>query len=706
DRVWLLGTSLYVSIDGGKTFTNDSVARGVHPDHHALWIDPAQPEHMLLGNDGGVFFSYDGARSWDFVDNLPIGQFYDIAIDAREPYWIYGGLQDQGTFGFPSGTYSRGPLLDNQVTFLEYGDGFQVATDPTNPRLIYANSQNGRGYVVDLETHEERRITPVPVDRGERYRFNWNTAILVSPNDPRVYYYGANKLLKTMDHGTTWDVLSPDLTRHQEWRKLTLGADIPDRDSTTLSRDDGTSQYGNITTIAEVPGKLGTIYVGTDDGNVQLTTDGGAHWTDITARFHLSTRPSVSKVIASRHDAATAYATFDGHTDDDMKPYVFKSVDNGATWRSIAGDLPLDAPVRTLTEDPRNANLLFAGTEFGLYWSLDGGRHWSFPGGNLPRVSVSRVLVNERNNDLILGTHGRSVIVLDDIRALESAPPVSTERPIALAPLRDATLVYQWRDQPFTAARKFTAPNAPVGVLVTYRLRANADAVRIQVATPDGTIVRELHGPTTAGVHRVLWDLRSQLAFVPPPRDSGFYGAPRAPLVTPGMYTVTLTALDASVSEVVRVRANPRSMLSPEVLATRQLVFTRADSLTRVFAVGRAQLASIDTEFVHLRALLAHRRTQSATDSAVTAVVSEVAAQLAILRRALASDYGTPIGQVHDVIAGLDSHGFPPGQFEQRTLDAASADIAASTAKLQALAEHQMPMLRAAVASSAPMMAK
>jgi photosystem II stability/assembly factor-like uncharacterized protein len=279
-------------------------------------------------------------------------------------------------------------------------------------------------------TREERRITPVPAARDERYRFNWNTAILVSPNDPRVYYFGANKLLRTADYGTTWQTISPDVTRGQDWRKLPLGPGIPPRDRPTLSRDDGTSEYGNITTISESPRAAGTIYIGTDDGNVQLTTDNGAHWANITPRFALPTAHSVSAVLASRFDPRTAYVAFDGHTDDDMRPYLFKTVDGGATWTSIASDLPADGPVKCITEDPRNPRLLFAGTEFGLYWSTDGGVRWVFPGSGLPRVMVDRIVVNDRTNDLVLATHGRGIIILDDIAPLEAwdASPSAARR--------------------------------------------------------------------------------------------------------------------------------------------------------------------------------------------------------------------------------------------------------------------------------------
>ncbi|HUX34913.1 MAG TPA: hypothetical protein VMV51_13660, partial [Gemmatimonadaceae bacterium] len=406
DHVWVLGTPLSESIDAGRTFSSDSTGLDIHVDHHALWIDPAHPRHMMLGNDGGLYFTYDGAHHWDFIDNLPIGQYYDITVDDRDPYWIYGGTQDNGTWGIPSRTDEKVGILNSDVINVAYGDGFQAAADPTDPNLIYANSQSGRAYVVNLETREERGITPVGADPKEHYRFNWDTPILVSPDDPRVYFFGGNKLFRTDDHGATWRVVSPDLTRNQAWRTLDMGANIPPRGPETPSRDDGVSDYGTITTIAQSYQNAGTLWVGTDDGKVQMTTDSGAHWTDLTARFALPGPRLVSRVVASTFDARTAYVSFDGHHDDDMRPYVFKTTDGGGSWRSIAGDLPAGTAVKTLTEDPVNRDLLFAGTEFGLYWTLDGGAHWSLAGGGIPRVMVDRVLVNARTHDLILGTHG------------------------------------------------------------------------------------------------------------------------------------------------------------------------------------------------------------------------------------------------------------------------------------------------------------
>ena len=703
DRVWLPLTTLHRSIDGGKTFTEDSINVHVHPDNHALWIDPHQPEHMMLGNDGGVFFTYDGAQHWDYVNNLPIGQFYGIAVDGRDPYRVFGGLQDLGTFMFASGSHSRGTLTDDEATFLEYGDGFQVAVDPTNPRLIYANSQNGRGYVDDLETREAHRITPFPADSTQRYRFNWNTAMLVSPSDPHVYFYGANKLLKTADHGNAWQEISPDLTKNQtDWKKASLGAGIPLRDSVTPSRDDGVGAFGNITTISESPKHAGSLIVGTDDGNVQLTTDAGAHWTNLTPRFRLKAPAWVSAVIESRFNEKTAYVTFDGHRDDDMTPYIFKTVDGGATWVSIAGDLPTGIVVRTLVEDPRNSAVLFAGTEFGLYWSLDGGRHWRFPGGSLPRVMVNSIIVNERNNDLILGTYGRGVIILDDIAALEAAS-TPTATPLRLFPMRAATEVYQWRDQPFVGARPFPAKNAPVGALITYSLGEpahgdSASSARIVVTAKDGATVREFTGPATAGLHRVRWDLHAQFAFVPSAADSGYYGAPVAPYVPPGEYTVTISARGTSASQTVQVRSDTASLSTPDAPAARQKFIARVDSLSRVFRDGKLALAQLDTEFTSMKPLLEHPPKSPATDSATKRMEKELRA----LQGSFDEEYGAPIGNAFDLLGGIEGSSTAPTQAEERMLDLSATQVRDMIAKLNDVISTSMPQLRLLLKQQAP----
>lgn len=676
----------------------------------------------MLGNDGGLYFTYDGARHWDFIDNLPIGQFYDIAIDTRDPYWIYGGAQDNGTWGVPSRTFAKIGITNADVVNIAYGDGFQAAVDPRDPRVIYANSQSGRAYVVDLETREEKGITPVSSDRKEKYRFNWNTAILLSPNDPNTYYFGGNKLFRTSDRGTTWKEISPDLTKNQDWKKLPLGAGVPARDASMPSRDDGVSDYGSITTISESPKAAGTLYVGTDDGNVQTTVDGGAHWTDLTARFRLPGARWVSKVLASRHQARTAFVTFDGHNDDDMKPYIFKTTDGGATWSPIAGDLADGVVVKTLEEDPKNPNLLFAGTEFGLYWTYDGGRHWQIASGNMPRVIVDRIIVNERNNDLVLGTHGRSIIVLDDIAPLEAGDPVASTDDVQLFPIRPATEIYEWRMLPFPGSAKFAAPNPPTGAFVSYTLKDAApvtmagsatradsgikggvpsDSVRtlkIQVFAADGALVQEMTGPGGKGTHRIVWDLRYQFKVPPPADEEGWFGTLRAPYVLPGDYTVKLIANGREVSQKVQVRADPRVHATTEALRARIDAGMKIGELNRAFIEGAKLFERTDAEAGRMRTAL--KDSKSSAAAAADSALRDLSTRLDSLRpRFRAQGFGSPMGRAFDLLGATEASSGAPTEAQQRLLDHLTTELRENIEQLNDIASKRMVDARAKVAA-------
>ena len=692
NRVWLLAAALVVSNDGGATFSDDSVARYAHPDHHAMWIDPNQPDHILLGNDGGVYATYDGGKTFAYIDNLPISQFYDIAIDDRDPYWIYGGAQDNGSWAFPSATYSRGGMTNADVENIGFGDGFQSAVDPIDRRFVHANSQNGRAFLADLVTREERFIQPVAKAGEDPYRFNWNTAMLQSPVDPRALYLGAQRLLKTTDRGSTWQEISPDLTRHVGRGQLSVGDGFPAGRS--LSGNDGVSAYGNITTISESPKAGGTIYVGTDDGNVQMTTDGGRRWTDLTSHFPARAAHYVSKVYASRHDARTAYVAFDGHWDDDEAPYLFATNDGGSTWTSIAGDLPSWKPVTTLEEDPVNPKLLFAGTEFGLYWTLDGGAHWTPAPGNIPPVQVDRVIVNPRNRDLIVATHGRGVMILEDVGALEgngvsaagSAP--SAGAGVRLSPLRSASEVQTYRDLPWPGGNAFVAPNSPVGTWVTYSVasdpRPGQDSVRIRVLAPDGSVVSEMDGPDRRGAHRVLWNLRYQFQYVPPPSDSGFYGPPRPAYVPPGEYTVSLTSRGATLSQKVTVRSDPRGASTPEGQRVRAALNLRARDLSRVYYDVVTALDAIDAQ-------LAGAEGGQPRDSAAKAIASETKTLRA---RAHGNSIVSGIGRLFDLVAAVESSSMPPTEMQQRSLAASVAEFTEIVANVNDIISKRLPPVR------------
>ena len=693
DRVWLLATALMVSNDGGKSFSTDSIAPYAHPDHHAMWIDPRDPTHIMLGNDGGVYFTYDGGRTFAYIDNLPISQFYDISIDDREPYWIYGGAQDNGSWAFPSATYSRGGMTNADVLNTGFGDGFQSAVDQADRRFVYANSQNGRAFLADMTTREERFIQAVAPQGQDPYRFNWNTANAESPNDKTAHYIGAQKLLVTNNRGQSWREISPDLTKHIRQAGLSVGAGFTA--ARTLSQNDGASAYGNITTIGESPKARGTIYVGTDDGNVQMTTDGGAHWTDLTPRFRLPEARYVSKVLPSRHDARVAYVAFDGHWDDDMRPLLFKTSDGGATWTSIASDIPSWKPVKTIEEDPRNPNVLFAGTEFGLYWTFDGGAHWSAASGNVPPVIVDRIIVNPRTNDLILGTHGRGVIILEDIAPFETRAGDD----VRLFPLRAATEVQTYRDLPWPGGNAFVAKNSPIGSYVSYSMASDAprpDSVKIEILGRDGETYARLSGPDAKGTHRVLWDLRYQFAYVPPAADSGFYGPPRAPYVPPGEYTVRLTARGRTVEEKVHVRADSRGAGTPEGQRARLAINRRARDVARAYFDAMNTIGVIDSTLVALKPSVTEK-THADT------LLTELTTTLNTLRqRARGNSIVSGIGRLFDLTAAIESSSMPPTEMQQRSIEASVAEFTDIVGKLNALAATKLPALSSVVGRVVP----
>ena len=691
DKVWVLG-SFGVSIDAGKTFRSEHTTDRVHTDHHALWIDPANPDHLMLGNDGGLYFSYDGSRNWEFIDNLPIGQYYDIDVDTRDPYWIYGGTQDNGTWAIPSRTSSLLGITNADVVNVAYGDGFYVAVDPKDYRTVYANSQSGRTYLVDLDTREEQGLRPVPKNAKETYRFNWSTPMLMSPHDARVVYYGGNRVFKTSDRGHTWTAISPDLTRNQEWKKLPImGVERADE---TLSRDDGVSDYGTITTIAESPLQAGVLYVGTDDGQVQVTRDAGKTWQNVTEKFKLAGPRWVSRTIASAHDAATAYVSFDGHQDDDFKPYIFKTTDFGATWNSIAADIPGGMSVHALAEHPRNRNVLVAGTEFGLFVSLNGGRNWTLVRGNLPRVRIDDIVITPRENDLILGTHGRSIIVLDDIAMLEGADSAALNEEVHLFPPRPAIEYYQMRMLPSPGAAKFSGPNPDYGALVTYHIK-NApksadDRVKIQILDAAGRLVRELSGPDRQGFNRIAWDLSYPLTFEPGSQDEGWFGPPKGTLVLPGEYRVKLIARGRELTEPLQVRIDPRSRTSAAALKARFDASQNLAELARAFADGARVVEGLDREVAAIQTAV---KASPNVPSALSDHVAALTKQVDTLKGQFRAGFGAPKFQILDLAGQLQASTTAPTEAQLTTIEHLAAQLTERLTTVNTTITRELPKL-------------
>jgi photosystem II stability/assembly factor-like uncharacterized protein len=561
NKVWIMGTELDVSIDGGKTFENEWTAQGIHVDHHALWINPKTPDHMLMGNDGGFHITYDGARTWSLLNNLPIAQFYVIGIDNRNPYRIYGGLQDNGTWGIPSRTYSRSGILNEDVVNVGGGDGFVPAIDPRDSTVVYAESQFGNLRRVDLVTGRSFRIKPEPRDTSETYRFNWNSPLLISPHDPDVIYFGGNKLFRTTDKGETWEELGKDLTKNEmpsEWEIMGLKPSL--------------RPYNTLTAVAESPLRRGLIYTGADDGSVFRTLDGGETWDSLSDRFDLEGPGRfVTKIHASPTDTGTAYISFTGHYHDDFRPHLFKTVDAGDSWTRISRAMPPEAVVMTIVEHPENPSLLFAGVHNGLMVSVDGGSNWARAGGNLPPVSVNDVQI--KNGDLVLGTYGRGILIMDDIVFLEESSEEILSREVHLFRVREAELFYRNNRDLSNKAARFAGANPDYGALITYYLReglpeggaSDEDSatdperpigppeVSIEILDESGEVIRELSGPDRQGFNRIAWDLRmaadSTVASTGEEEDR----APRLVDAEPGRYTVRLKARGRELIRTVTV---------------------------------------------------------------------------------------------------------------------------------------------------------
>jgi photosystem II stability/assembly factor-like uncharacterized protein len=603
NRVYLLGSNrgFYVSDDGGKNFRD--VFSAVHSEDHALWIDPDDTNHLIVGGDGGVSISWDRGQTWLFRDNLPVGQFYEISVDMQDPYTICGGLQDNGHWCVPSATRNRTGISNRDGFNIGSGDGFYARIDPGDPRTAFIESQEGRANRVNLATLERQAIAPVFRRPGTgpagRDRWNWNTPIALSSVDPKVIYIGSHTVFRSTDRGTTWKPISPDLTAHVDRDRLAMmGAPVPDH---ALSRHDGQTSFSTLTTIGESPLDPKLLYAGSDDGQLHVTKDGGQKWSNLTE--HLSAVPSgtyVSSVLPSRHAAGRVYATFDGHYNDDYRAYVMVSDDYGQTWRSITAGLPATAMHR-LREHPRNARLLFVGHERGIHVSIDGGTRWSSLNLNMPNVPVNDILIHPRDNDLIAGTHGRSLWILDNISSLEALTPESLTSDAFLVPLARARLLAIYTPQAWFGAGQYFAPNPDFGAAIEYYLRTGSkDDVQVHIADAHGGIVRTLKGAARAGLNRVSWDLRMDSPISDSARETmnlNAGAAPQAPLVLPGIYTVAIEAGGRQMKGDLKVEGDLRVAFSDADRRTRQDLLLKLYELQKSLVNARAAAAAGVTHF-------------------------------------------------------------------------------------------------------------
>jgi photosystem II stability/assembly factor-like uncharacterized protein len=587
DRVYAMDVYMQVTDDGGRTFKNAG-ERWKHVDNHALWIDPVDTDHMVNGNDGGVYESFDRGHSWQYKANLPVTQFYRVEVDNSKPfYFVYGGTQDNCSLGGPSRTGTAHGITNDLWFVTTTGDGFVSRVDPEDPAILYAESQHAGVVRFDRKTGEQVDIQPQAGIDDAPLRWNWDSPLIISPHRHTRLYIAAQRVFRSDDRGDSWTPISADLTRQIDRNALKVMGRVWGPDA--VAKNSSTSFYGNIVSLAESPAKEGLLYVGTDDGLVQVTEDGGKTWRRVEKVPGVPDNAYVSRLEPSPRDPNTVYAAFDNHKTGDLKPYLLKSTDRGRTWTSIAGNLPERGSVYVVVEDPEKSSLLFAGTEFGVYFTIDGGKAWVRLEGGLPTIAVRDIAIQQREHDLVIGTFGRGFYVMDDYRPLRLVTSEVLAKN-AVFPVRQAWMFvpaspFGWRGKGFQGESFYSGDNPPFGAVFTYYLkdgletrrkarqerekqaakeggavsyppwdvlraedREEAPAVVLTVTDETGNVVRRLTGPASSGFHRVAWDLRYAPAAPSTAEpfsysdDDVFSSPPIGPMVAPGAFKVSIAA--------------------------------------------------------------------------------------------------------------------------------------------------------------------
>lgn len=588
NRVYSLHSSLVVSEDGGRTF--ERLRSRIHSDHHALWIHPENGSFMIDGNDGGVAISYDRGQTWRFVDNLPLAQYYHINIDMEIPYNIYGGMQDNGSWRGPSDVWESGGIRNYHWQEVGFGDGFATLSDPNDSNIGYSMSQGGYLSRFNRITGERKDIRPPAPDSVE-LRFNWNAAIAIDPFDPQTVYYGSQFVHQSTDRGDSWQIISPDLTTNDPAKQKQAESGGLTYDVTNAEN------HCTILTIAPSPVQAGVIWVGTDDGNVQVTQDGGRNWNRVSQQIpDLPANTWCPHIEASKFDAGTAYIVFDDHQRSNWTTYIYKTENFGKKWESLTKNDPTairdqNSPERwgfahVIEQDPVNKNLLYLGTEFGLFISFNDGKNWLKWKHGVPTVPVRALIVHPRDHDLVIGTHGRAAFILDDVRPLRTVSKALFEKPLHLFEIPP---VYQHETRAaagyhFPADAMFNGDSRPYGALITYQVipptteqpktvtqdqseeeKSGTDAgktqepqVTIQVIDSTGQVVRNFEGPMHKGINRVVWDLRRDGWRTPSAAGRTRGPAPAGPEILPGTYQIKIKSGDHEAIQTVVVLPDPR----------------------------------------------------------------------------------------------------------------------------------------------------
>src|SRR5579872_4287267 len=750
DRIFVMNVQLRESLDGGKTLHTINEVNH-HGDNHAIWIDPGDTRHWLLGSDGGMYETWDDAKSWEFKANLPTVQFYDVAVDNALPFYnVCGGTQDNFSWCGPERTRDVNGIRNSDWYVTTGGDGFRSQVDPVDANTVYSDSQYGVLVRYDKPTGQELVLQPLEGKGEPPLRWNWDSPIIISPHSHTRLYFAANKLFRSDDRGDTWKAISGDLTRQIDRNKLPVMGKVWGPDA--VAKNQSTSFYGNIVALAESPKKEGLLYAGTDDGLIQVTSDGGGSWTKYEKFPGVPETTYVSRLAGSSHDENTVYAAFDNHKNEDFKPYLLKSVDAGKTWASIAGDLPESGPVLAFAEDPVNANLLFAGTETGVFFTIDGGAHWVRLKGGLPTIAVRDIVIQAREGDLVIATFGRGFYVLDDITPLRQMKAEATEQAAATYPVKDALLYVERHPlgepkKGFQGDAFYTAENPPYGAVFTAymkekikskkekrqeaekeaakknqtlaypgkdELRAEAEEAKPEVYfvvyDESGAAIRRVEGSAEGGFQRVAWDLRYSAPQVKKHSEDGEEDFPDAadqgPLVLSGTYSVRLFG---KVGGVVTELAGPQSFKVVTLGATGMSAEDRAAQeeflrkVTRLYRAVSGALHTAEDVESRLKAIREALREVPAAEKQLGGVADSLEARDREILRALRGDVEMakrqePIAssirdRVNSVMEGERFSLAKPTQSHVDSYNIAAGEFAEQLGKLRTLVEVDLSKL-------------
>lgn len=595
NRIYSMDTWFHISDNGGKSFQKLN-EKWKHVDNHAFWVDPNNTDYYLAGCDGGIYESYDRGDNWNFKSNLPVVQYYKVSTDNAEPFYnVYGGTQDNYSMGGPSRTKNSNGIVNSDWYVTLGGDGFETQVDPTDPNIVYSQYQYGNLFRYDKLCGEAIEIKPVERKDDEPYVWNWDAPLLISPHSHTRLYFAANRLFKSDDRGNSWEVISPDLTRQLDRDKMPVMGKVWGVDA--VAKNMSTTTFGNIVALSESPKKEGLIYVGTDDGLVQVTEDGGQNWRKQSNFTGVPDMTYVNMLLASQHEESLVYAAFNNHKRGDFKPYLMKSNDAGKIWISIASNLPERGSVYAIAEDHIDPKLLFAGTEFGVFFTHDGGENWTQLKGGLPTIAIRDIEIQKRENDLVLASFGRSFYILDDYAPLRNISETTLAMEAEIYPIKDSWMFIEatplgLRGKSFMGESYYSAENPPVGAVFTYYLKDEIKTLKKQrkdkekeleekgqqapyptkeelrredneqkpyllftIKDENGDVVSRMKQEPKKGVNRTVWDFRypsMSPAVLKKPEASIFGSEDQGPLALPGKYTVSLAkVVDGEITELV-----------------------------------------------------------------------------------------------------------------------------------------------------------